>query len=218
MEKQFEDMFRFVRQALLSESTGSCYCGRFPFRDRYQHTRRVFGWAQRLMRVEPADPFITLTAAVFHDAGYRILPTEDHALASAELCQGYMKQRGYPSRTIQQVVYLVAMHSEKTRPLAELSGEMRVLIDADLLDEVGALTALWDSMAEGAQPRQSYLKTYRRLQLAHEKLAGKRGRMRTGEGLRLYDGNLAALDGFLTRLRYELCLEEDIFDGEEEEP
>lgn len=208
MEELYRAMFEFVKDELAQPLRSTPQRRQFPFRDRYQHTRRVFGWAQRLLREIPADPFLTLTAAIFHDSGFARMPNDDHALASAELCRGYLTRIGVDRQTIGRVVYLVAMHSEKKRPLAELSDEMRVLIDADLLDETGGLCVLWDSMDEGACAVQSYEKTYHRLEKAYLTLASKKDRMRTQPGLRMYEENLRALRDFLDHLRRELCLDE----------
>ena len=210
MEEIYRAMFEFVRAELAQPLCSAPQRRQFPFRDRYQHTRRVFGWAQRLLKEVPADPFLTLTAAIFHDSGFSRMPNDDHALASAELCRGYLARAGYDAHTISRVGYLVAMHSEKKRPLAELSDEMRVLIDADLLDEVGGLCVLWDSMDEGTSPVQSYEKTYRRLEKAYHTLNSKQDRMRTAPGLRIYQENLRMVRGFLDHLRYELCLDESV--------
>lgn len=66
----------------------------FGFREKYAHTQRVVLWAKRLLKTEPADAYLLLTAAIFHDAGYAVSP-ENHPARGAEICESYLVKGGY---------------------------------------------------------------------------------------------------------------------------
>ncbi len=103
-----------------------------------------------------------LTAAIFHDVGYALLPDNmEHAENSAVLCERYLKENHYDSSFTDLVTDLVKNHSRKE--MLQSPGTLReliLLIEADLLDETGALSIVWDCMAEGAKETQAFEKTY----------------------------------------------------------
>jgi len=160
----YDQMFRYVREFLLktgcdaaSKSSG------YAFRKRSEHTRRVFLWAKRLTEGETGiNTEAILTAAIFHDIGYALLPEEmEHAQNSAVLCEKYLTENHYDNAFTDLVTYLVKNHSRKE--ILKTDGtplELILLMEADLLDETGALSIVWDCMAEGTKESQSFEKTY----------------------------------------------------------
>ena len=168
MEAQYEDMFRFV-EAQLTQSGKNVRVKEgvaYPFRKRSEHTRRVWVWAKRLMEGRTdLDTEAVNVAAIFHDVGYAFVQDkEDHAEKSAALCRLYLSEKNYEAVFVDSVAFLVANHSRKEllrQP--DTSAELAVLMEADLLDETGAMLILWDCMMEGAESAQSYEKAYRRI-------------------------------------------------------
>ncbi len=133
-----------------------------PFRSRFQHTIRVLHWCQRLAEgMENVDCELLYTAAIFHDIGYRDRDNEHHAERSAQAFHEYAKIQGVDSSFAQKAEQFIACHSDKSlikKPGAEL--ELVLLLEADLLDEEGAMGIVWDCMTMGNLHASSYAKAY----------------------------------------------------------
>ena len=162
--KTYDQMFQYVQNYLINTGCDEATTiSTFAFRKRHEHTRRVFHWAKRLIEGEAGiNTQAVLTAAIFHDIGYALLPKGmEHAQNSAVLCEKYLMENHYDSDFIRLVVFLVKNHSHKELlKNADTPLELILLMEADLLDESGALSIVWDCMAEGAKESPSYEKTY----------------------------------------------------------
>lgn len=136
----------------------------FPFRQRSVHMRRTFWWATRLS-LQLKDKEALLFAAIFHDTGYS--KTSDgiaHAYDSSAICREYMTAEGYPSDLIDRVAWMIDRHSDKTNLLnTDNPMDFQLLLEADHLDETGAMAIMWDCMAEGANTGSTYEQAYRHL-------------------------------------------------------
>ncbi|NLX69831.1 MAG: HD domain-containing protein [Clostridiales bacterium] len=159
----YADMFQFVKECLEKndgEATKTC---KYPFRKRSEHIKRVFMWAQRLVDGQLSiDREAVLVSAIFHDVGYALSSDGvKHAENSALICEKYLYDKGFDTEFIKFVAFLVKNHSNK--PLmtsGDVPLELILLMEADLLDETGALSIIWDCMAEGAKQQQSYNEAY----------------------------------------------------------
>jgi uncharacterized protein len=128
------------------------------------HTQRVFGWAKQLLQTEKADEELVLITALFHDAGYAGGENNDHPEYGAALCEGYLAEAGYSEEFIQKVSFLIRHHQDKRMLYeAETPIELKLLIEADNLDETGALSIVRDCMSEGRNEHASYEETLNRL-------------------------------------------------------
>lgn len=135
----------------------------YSFRDKLEHTKRVYVWANRLLEHEEANKEVVLTAAIFHDVGY-IYSGKEHPKYSAEICREYMQNAKYENQFIDKVAGIVANHGNKellNDPNA--SKEQILLIEADCLDESGTLSILRDALSEGTKSEVSYNNVYKRL-------------------------------------------------------
>jgi uncharacterized protein len=83
--------------------------------------------------------------------------------------------------------------------------ELVILMEADLLDETGALSVIWDCMAEGARGEQSYLNTYRHLEEFSGRILRK-SPMKTDKAKEIWSGKQEFLREFLRELAYDLDL------------
>lgn len=203
MHSHFEEMKQFVRQQL-AQHQGSDSDRRFPFRDRYTHTLRVLRWALRIQMKEGGDREVVTIAAIFHDV-CKGLPGRPHGELGAELCDRYLCGKGYPAPLRAKVFEAIWYHSHKEDAAGLSIGlETEILIDADSLDEVGALTVLWDSMAAGLEPESSYERVYERLNRAFSGIRQQSMQLITPEGRRLYTERVLILERFLEELRLEL--------------
>ena len=104
-----------------------------------------------------------LYAAIFHDVGYTI-SSNNHPEHSAEICEKYLFENGFDGVFIERVLDCILKHDSKELLNDEAtSKEVILLIEADCLDESGAMSVLRDALSEGFIGDTSYNKTYKRL-------------------------------------------------------
>ncbi|MDL2318621.1 HD domain-containing protein [Eubacteriales bacterium OttesenSCG-928-A19] len=122
------------------------------FRTRSAHTRRVCMWLDRLLAQGGAeDTAAVRLAAVFHDAG-RIHGAENHGEHSERILRAYATIEPIPAATVERAAFLVREHSNKARWLSDPHAprNLILLMEADLLDEEGAMGLALDCMTAGA--------------------------------------------------------------------
>lgn len=167
MISEHEQMYRDIER-MVAESGVQSFLDPYPFRDRPQHMYRCYCWAERILRTRPdADAQLTLIATLFHDIGViRSTPDNpkaDHDLLGGPIVREYLLTHGYDPTFADRVAYLVMHHQQ--RELIQAEGtpiEHVILMEADILDERGALGIVWDAMAEGAKNAQTYESTLER--------------------------------------------------------
>ena len=136
---------------------------KYMYREKYSHTKRVFAWAKRLLETEKADSEILLYTALFHDVGY-VVSSAEHPKYSAEICEKYLSEKEFSRIFIERVLDCIIKHDNKGLLNDDkTSKEVVLLIEADCLDEEGAMSILRDALAEGHSGNASYSKTYNRL-------------------------------------------------------
>ena len=79
-------------------------------------------------------------------------------------------------------------------------------MDADLLDELGAIGVLWDAMATATTlgDEASYKKAYARIRQFYKINMPKRSRAKTAEGKREYQKRMDFVQSFIAELEREL--------------
>ncbi|MBC2580778.1 HD domain-containing protein [Clostridium sp. DJ247] len=201
----YEDMINYVKKFLDNrELEVDDFENKYPFRIRFQHILRVYNWTHRLNEFEKGDEQVVSIAAIFHDVGKRNDNSIPHADLSAEICSKYLESINYDKNQSKRIIQAIKKHSSKKECIEKLSLEDRILIDADLLDEVGAITVLWDSMATVMETDPSYMKVYERLQKRLERIKKKSSLTKTKTGARFYEERLRFLENFIENLEYEL--------------
>ncbi|HAN43955.1 MAG TPA: hypothetical protein DCP97_01050 [Ruminococcaceae bacterium] len=189
---------------------------KYPFRRRSEHIKRVYMWAERILENQDYPSGINkdavLTAAVFHDAGYALISDDGimHAERSAEVFVEYALLHNYEPEKKDFISYLIRSHSDK-QLMREMDTpiELIVLMEADLLDETGALSIVWDCMAEGAADEQSFIKTYEHI----KKYSGRilnREPMVTQKGKQLWQEKQKFTRSFIQQLAYDLGIDEKL--------
>lgn len=178
---------------------------RFPFRRLYGHCLRSATWARRLALAEGADVEVAEISALCHDIGKAVDSTlEGHANVGAEVCNDILTAVGLEDEKRRRIVGIVRDHIRHARDDGA-SLEAKVESDADLLDEIGALTVLWDAMGEGAKAECSYETAFERISQACERLsAGGDGAYHTRSAKRIFNERIALLRSFVGNLAYEL--------------
>ena len=124
-------------------------------RDRYEQ-RSAYAMGERLLGPRrEADGDAVLIAAIWHDAGYARPGDAPHGERSAALFRERAPAYGIVGERAETIARMIAEHSQKDR-IGSAPLELTLLMEADELDETGAMGALWDAMGEGAKPVQSY--------------------------------------------------------------
>jgi uncharacterized protein len=83
--------------------------------------------------------------------------------------------------------------------------EEKIVSDADLLDETGAIAILWDAMACALEPSPSYVKAYKRsLTYTAPMRDSLPKRLHTAAARRIAQERFSVVDSFLDSLEYEL--------------
>ena len=142
-DAEFEEMKRFVFEYLSASVEKEEEGGRmrwYPWHSaeyRYNHILNVVSLAEEIASKEGADVDVTRVAALFHDVSKLEADQELHAEAGARVARKYLTSREYPESFVEQVCRAVEYHSYQGN-LEDVSLETQALIEADLLDKVGA--------------------------------------------------------------------------------
>jgi uncharacterized protein len=105
---------------------------------RYNHILNVVDLAAYIAEREGADVDVVMIAALFHDIAKLEADQEVHAEEGARVAREYLTTHGdFAQSLIEQVCQVVSEHSYQG-PLADVSLETRCLIEADIIDKVGA--------------------------------------------------------------------------------
>jgi Predicted HD superfamily hydrolase len=206
----YTEMLDFVREYLKSKDRESTTVGKTRFRKRSEHTERVYMWAQRLIEGEEnIDRQALLTAAIFHDVGYADV-TDDYSIhgeLGSVICEKYLSEHSFDTDFTKKVAYLIKNHSKKEMmQLPDTSVELIILMEADILDESGALSIVWDCMIEGAADEQSFQKTYGHIGRYTAKQLGENP-MFTERGRALWGNKQRLIRDFIDQLGYDLGIE-----------
>lgn len=143
-DEDLADMRTFVREYLAASVRNEDDGGRmrwYPWHSseyRFNHTLNVVSLAEEIARAEGADLDIVRVAALFHDVSKLDADQEVHAEHGARVAREYLTARGnYPDRFIDRVCEAIEDHTYQG-PVTDVSLEAQCLIEADLLDKVGA--------------------------------------------------------------------------------
>ena len=107
---------------------------------------------------------------------------------------------------VERIRRVIASHSDKHLYGADISLEEKIMIDADLLDEIGAMSVLWDCFSEAQKPAYDFTSAYEVIAARFADDEREAARFRTAEGLRRfmemrrYVG--AFIDGLKTEINY----------------
>jgi uncharacterized protein len=91
---------------------------------------------------EPADPFVVVMGALFHDLGRIGTDSgELHGLRGAALAREWLHSTGVEEEVRERILRVVARHTPTTR-IAPDAVEERIVFDADALDRLGIMGML----------------------------------------------------------------------------
>lgn len=153
----YDNMLLFVKEHLTETGAIKPIKINQCFRDRYEHTVRVFKWMERIIDDFPeCNKEIAFTSAIFHDIGY-CNGQDNHAENGVQYFLEYCKGKVFSKKFIDAVCENIANHSNKELLYnEETSQELILLLEADLLDEEGVLGIAWDLLSAGVENVKSY--------------------------------------------------------------
>lgn len=159
----YGEMLEFVEKKLI-EGEGNASRNIFQtFRSRFEHIKRVFTWVNRLLPDFPnVNVDVVKTATVFHDSGYAGEGYKmNHPQKGVMIFREYAQDKHYSAQFMSDVEFCILNHSDKTLLNNKMAtDELKLLIEADLLDEEGALGIAFDLMVAGAMKPRNYQQGY----------------------------------------------------------
>jgi uncharacterized protein len=129
---------------LTLEKAREWYIHTDPVHD-FSHIERVYRMAQRLAKLEGADPEIVNAAALLHDAEGTAPGSDtrrEHHLRSADFAATILKQEGWNEERIRAVQHCIRAHRYRDDREPPQTIEAKVIFDADKLDVLGAVGAV----------------------------------------------------------------------------
>jgi len=143
-DAELAEMHEFVHDYLRASVENEDEGGRmrwYPWHSaeyRFNHILNVVDLATEIAREEGGDEDVVRVAALFHDIAKLDAEQDAHADEGARVAREYLKTHGdFPESFRDRVCRAVADHSHQG-PLDEVTLETQCLIEADVLDKVGA--------------------------------------------------------------------------------
>ncbi len=162
MNERYIEYLKYVKEYLTRNHGMVSLNPLHPFRSRFQHTIRVLHWCFRLTEgMEKVNKELLYTAAIFHDIGYTDKDNEQHAIRSGKAFHNYAVEHYIEENFRKNVENMIYVHSNKELlKNKDTNLELILLLEADLLDEEGAMGIVWDCMTMGNAHASSYAKAY----------------------------------------------------------
>jgi uncharacterized protein len=158
-ESEFAEMAAFVREYLEASVEKEDDGGRmrwYPWHSasyRFNHILNVVDLAEEIGETEGADIDVVRVAALFHDVAKLDAEQDVHAEAGATVARKYLESHGdFPDSFVDRVCRIVENHSYQGS-VTDLSTEAQCLIEADILDKVGANGAALMLLRTGYESR-----------------------------------------------------------------
>ena len=104
-----------------------------------QHTLRTMKIAEKILKREMADRQIVMISLLLHDLG-KTLTESRHDLVGYDIAQMYLGYTKLNENTQKRILDCILYHSAKNLKSIELTIEQKVMMDADILDEIGVLS------------------------------------------------------------------------------
>lgn len=171
-DADYPGMLAFVKDTLgenQTEGLGGIGAHKLEFGyTRFEHTKRVLGWTKRLYDATPDKTGLRyedlMIAAIFHDVGRGITAGSggDHAKAGVPVTRDWLLSNGYDPDRADYIAGLVGSHSDKWRMNdASIDRNLLMLMEADLLDDMGLLGIVMDTLIVRARkPEATFYDCY----------------------------------------------------------
>ncbi len=203
MNLDYEKMLEYVKEALRENDLERQEKSKHSFRSRYMHTTRVLGWCKRIEDDLECNKEVLYTSAIFHDIGY-CKGQDGHAAMSGKMFLEYAKNNNFDPEFTDKVYNIIIRHSNKMLMNDKNSpNELVILLEADLLDEEGALGLVWDLMARGAKHSISYHEAVDEI-MTHSGHILNQNFMVTKTAKKYWDEKKKFVKNFIDNLKFDL--------------
>lgn len=213
----YADMLAFVGETLepvQTEGEGGVGAHKLEFGySRFEHTKRVLGWARRLYDRTPDKTGLRyedlMIATIFHDVGRAVSAVSggDHAAEGVPITRKYLLSHGYPEDRTEYICGLVADHSCKWRMTdPDIDRTLLMLMEADLLDDMGVLGLVMDSMiVRGRKEKATFYDCYNHY-CRYTLPMQKHSPMETPEGRFFWDEKTEIVERFVELLHRDITI------------
>lgn len=204
-DKNLEVIYlEFVKNRLNEQNGNHPPNSKMTFRPKYNHILRVLGWAKKLVEGRTdIDTDALFTAAIFHDVGYSENMKKPHAEIGAKIFVEYATLMNMESVFIRKVEKLINLHSSKELLKDEnVPIELIILMEADILDEEGALRMVWYSIDKGMTGAESYDDIYKHIVMGNNKRLDNP--MITEKGKKIWDKKKLLVEEFTMQLEEDI--------------
>ena len=206
----FNNMLNFVNDILKENNAIKPHKPNQCFRNRYEHSVRVLKWAKRLADdYSDIDYDVLYTACIFHDVGYAY-GKDDHATNSVKIFKEYAELFKLDSKFVKKVSDIIIVHSDKSllkNPFS--SHELIIMLEADLMDEEGALGIVWDLFSKGMDNPDSFDDSIKTL-YKHSAHILDQDYMITPTAKKIWNEKKELVRDFILQLKEDLFLEGDV--------
>jgi uncharacterized protein len=167
----YEEYLKYVKDYLTEHNGDVPHDHLMAFRSKYEHTLRVLMWAKRLAEGRnDVNIEVLYTAAIFHDIGNSDEDREAHAKRGADIFYKYGMKNKMDLSFIESVKNIIFFHSSKELlKEKDIPIELILLMEADLLDEEGALRMVWYTLDKAVSGANSYEDVYEHIVMGNNK-------------------------------------------------
>lgn len=176
---------------------------------RYEHTRRVLGWVDRIYEhyegKDMVDHESLVIAAIFHDSGYNTCEDiKQHAAESSAIAAKYLESISYDRVKAAFICDIIARHSKKKFLFDDdLCPELIILMEADLFDDTGAFGIILGCRIESVVEGCTFESIGRTLD-EYVRAEQKDNPMRTPYSRMMWDKNTELVESFCTSYSRDL--------------
>lgn len=104
------------------------------------HIKRVLLYSDVMRKYEGGDPDVIFVSAVFHDV-HRVMSNKLKRFVSPEesidVVRQILEEFHFDDDFLAKVLYVIANHDKKDMRKSEMSQELQIVQDADILDAIG---------------------------------------------------------------------------------
>lgn len=207
-------MLDFVEDQLEHGGEGTVHKRELNY-SRFRHTKRVLAWALRLYELASDKSVLSfedvVMGAIFHDVGRKHGGGSDHAAAGVPITRDFLTRHGFEKEQIDHVCMLVGEHSNKRKMWENGTDPNLILImEADLMDETGALSAVMDCMIiKGRYPDAIFEDCFDHISRFTQRQM-KDNPMCTEAAKKIWEEKRRLTDEFCDALRYDLEMDRSV--------
>ena len=158
-------------------------------------------WVQRLQKELGGDLEVLTYSSILHDCAWD--GKENHAIVSYRLSKEFLNQFELTKEFKNKVLEGVKHHNQNN--IEGLCKETYILMDADELDEVGAICILWDVLAENHEKGNvTYKSSLLRIKKYIPDLYENLSKFHFDYSLNIYKRKLKFMEQFIVEAEEEL--------------